>query len=122
MSISVRHNRPTICAGFRPGRSGDPAGRLIRRLGILAVLPAKRSETTPGNDRNDRNGAPSKFDTTTGVAVHTIMATAGHHDGDGGRHHDEAIDNATTAVIDTSIAGGGRNSLFATDAFAAKQY
>ena len=112
------YRRPPARARFRPGRSGNPAGRPIRRLSIRAVLPAKRPKTTSGNDRND---APSKLrvcvtpavdttmiavDTITAVAVDTMTAVA--------------VDTRTTVVVDTTIVGGGRNSLSATDAFDAE--
>jgi|HubBroStandDraft_6_1064221.scaffolds.fasta_scaffold28329_4 hypothetical protein len=118
MSISVGHNRSTTCTGCRPNRSGNSAGRPDRRLGIRAVVPAKRPKTTSGNDRND---APSKLrvcvtpavdttmiavDTITAVAVDTMTAVA--------------VDTRTTVVVDTTIVGGGRNSLSATDAFDAE--
>jgi hypothetical protein len=107
MSISVGHNRPITCTGFRPGRTENPAGLPIRRLGIRAALPAKRLETTPGNDRNGCSMRVARVRQTS-VAIDTMTAMA--------------VDTMTAAVIDTTIAGGGRNSLSTTDAFDTEPY
>jgi hypothetical protein len=132
MSISVGLNRPITCTGFRPGRTENLAGRPIRRLGIRAVLPAKRPKATPSNDRNGTVSklrvciapavdtmtavsvdtmTPAAVDTMTAVAIDTMTAMA--------------VDTTTTtatAVIDTTIASGGRNSLSTTDAFDTEPY
>jgi hypothetical protein len=69
-----------------------------------------------------RLSGPKRRSAMTGMALQASRARASprgrHHDGGGGRHHagdgdrhDETIDNTTTTVIDTTIPGGGRNSL-----------
>jgi hypothetical protein len=93
----VGYRRPPVRPRFRPGRSGNPAGRPIRRLSIRAVLPAKRPKTTPGNDRDGALGklrvcVTSAVDTMTAPAVDTMTAAA--------------VDTMTAAAIDitTTVA------------------
>jgi hypothetical protein len=75
MSNSVGYKRPPDHTRFRPGRSGNPAGRPKRRPSFRAVLLAELAATMPGKDP-DRAG--SKLQALVRTLVDSAIAGDAH--------------------------------------------